>query len=176
VQSLISRKENGITLSDKVYRNKALSQGYVDRAINNGLLLGKSAAEIAKDVIGYIDPNVRGGASYAAMRLGRSEVLNAYHTTAINRYKANPWVEKVKWNLSGSHPRPDECNEYADSVHIKNGKAGEFFPEDIPAKPHPNCLCYIEPVVMDLDTFAKNFKSGKFDDYVESTQGCGRGA
>lgn len=178
VDSLISRKQNGITLSQRVYKNQALSKGYVDRAINNGLALGKSAKAIAADVVGFIDPATPGGASYAAMRLGRTEVNNAFHATAVRNYQNTPWVQRVKWSLSGSHPagKVDECNDYADSVHFKGGEAGEFLAMEVPGKPHPNCLCYVEPVVMDLDQYAKNFKSGQYDQYIEKQMGCFRGA
>lgn len=176
IEAVISRKENGFTLSDKVYHNQALSKGYIDNAINNGLLLNKSVAEIKKDVIGFIDPNTPGGASFAAQRLARTEVVNAYHRTAVRKYQQTPWVEKVKWNLSGSHGRPDACNDYADSVHYmgKGWDAGEWRPGDVPEKPHPNCLCYVEPVTMSLDAYAKAFKAGKYDNYIDQQMGCFR--
>jgi hypothetical protein len=79
VDAYLARRHNNFTLSQRVYRNRALSRGYVERVINNGLLLGKSPAEIAKDVRQFISPNTPGGTSYAAMRLGRTEVVNAYH-------------------------------------------------------------------------------------------------
>jgi hypothetical protein len=164
VESLIARKENGITLSQRVWRDSERARMGLDNAINSGLLLGKSPAEIAKDVKGFLNPDVPGGASYAAMRLGRTEVLNAYHTTAINNYKNTPWVHEVEWHLSGSHPRPDACNDYAD--------AGTYAPNEVPDKPHPNCLCYITPVVENLATFKKNFDAGKYDSHIQAEMGC----
>ena len=172
VDALISRKENGYTLSQTVYKNAALSKGYVDRAVNNGLLLGKSAREISKDVVGFIDPAVPGGASYAAMRLARTEINNAYHTTSINNYKKTPWVNACKWNLSGSHKKPDQCNEYADNEYKKGMGAGVWPLSQVPGRPHPNCLCYVTPIVESLDAFVKNFNSHKYDDYIDGTLGC----
>lgn len=171
IGAFLARRENGITLSQRVWRDTSLSRGYLDRAINNGLILGKSAREIANDVKGYLNPNVPGGASYAAMRLGRTEVNNAYHTQARNQFKNTPWIERVKWNLSGSHPRPDQCNEYAEGGDVP-AHAGEWFPESVPDKPHPNCLCYVTPVTMDLDTYVKNFQDGQYDDYITEQIGC----
>lgn len=166
VQSLISRRENGMSLSQRVWRNSRVATRGINDAINVGLALGKSPAEIAQDVRKYISPNYPGGASSAAMRLGRTEVLNAYHQTALRRYAQTPWVEKVKWNLSGSHPRPDQCNEYATSGNLAG--AGIWTPEAVPDKPHPNCLCYVEPVPMDLETYAQRYEAGDFDDYIDA--------
>jgi hypothetical protein len=174
IDSFTARRENKYTLSERVYRNQTLAQGHVDRTINNGLLLGKSAAEIAADVKKYIDPATPGGASYAASRLARSEVQNAFHANSVKQFKESPWVESVMWNLSGSHPKPDLCNEYAEDVTFRGGKPGEYHPDDVPGKPHPQCLCYIEPVAMDLDKYAKNFKAGKYDSYIDKQMGCSR--
>lgn len=176
IQNVISRKENGIALSDKVWKSDQLTRTALHDTINTGLLLGKSPAEIAKSVVGYLNPAVPGGASYAAMRLGRTEVLNAYHSTTLKRYEASPWVDFVKWNLSGSHPKPDECNDYAENSHYKGKGAGIWAVNEVPGKPHPNCLCYVTPVAPSLDDFAKQFKAGKYDDYIDSQMGCARGA
>lgn len=173
-QNIISRRTNNMTLSDRVWRNSERAKAGLNQAIDNGLALGKSAAEIANDVSKYLRPDVPGGASSAAMRLGRTEVLNAYHTTSVRKYQETPWVEFVQWNLSGSHPRPDECNEYAEDVPIPRGDPGVYRPMDVPSKPHPNCLCYVTPVVMDLDKYVKNFQSGKYDEYIDRQMGCSR--
>lgn len=169
MEALISRKENGITLSQRVWRDSQAAQKGLNDTINVGLKLGKTPRELAKDVSKYLNPNVPGGASYAAMRLGRSETLNAYHQTAVRKYQETPWVEKVRWMLSGSHPRPDECNEFAEGGNLKNGL---WSPDQVPDKPHPNCLCFIEPVAMDLDKYAQKFKAGEFDGYIDEQMGC----
>jgi hypothetical protein len=165
----LARKHDGYTLSQRVYRNSALSKGYVDRAINNALLLGKTPRQLADDVRKYISPDTPGGASYSAMRLGRTEVVNAYHRNAVTRYQQTPWIDKVKWNLSGSHPRPDECNEYAESGDLRG--AGVWSADNVPAKPHPQCLCYVTPIQPSLDEFVNRYKSGEFDEYIDSQIG-----
>lgn len=173
-QSLISRRDNGYTLSQRVWRNSQATQKALNETIDAGLVLGKSAAEIASDVKQFLRPNVPGGASYAAMRLGRTEVNNAYHATSMRHYRETPWIDEVKWWLSGSHPKPDECNEYAEAVNGRGMGAGVWKVSDVPDKPHPQCLCYVTPVSPDLDKFAKDYKSGKYDQYVEQQMGCSR--
>jgi hypothetical protein len=103
------------------------------------------------------------------MRLGRTEVNNAFHASSVKQYRETPWVEKCKWHLSGSHPKPDLCNEYAEN----NGN-GVWAVDDVPAKPHPNCLCYVTPINTDLNKFVKNFKAGQYDSYIDEKMGCYR--
>lgn len=172
IDSFLSRKVNGRTLSERVYRNTALSKGYVSDAINSGLMLGKSAREIAADVHRFIDPATPGGASYAAMRLGRTEINNAYHETSRRRYKASPWVVTVQWHLSSSHKKPDTCDEYAHDSHIKDGEAGHFLPNEVPDKPHPQCFCFTTPETESIEEFARKFNNGEYDGYIQDQTGC----
>lgn len=154
VANLKSRYINDIDLAPSVYRNQALSRGLVDRAVNRGILLNKSAAEIAKDVRDLIRPDVRGGISYAAKRLGRTELNNAFHTTTVRSAAAQPWVTGMKWHLSGSHPRPDICNEYSDH--------GIYPTREVPDKPHPQCLCYVTPETPSDKEFVDKLMDGEY--------------
>lgn len=162
-----ARMDNGISLSRQVYKTKALSNGLVDREINRGLLLGRTARQIASSVRGLINPNVPGGVSYAANRLARTEINNAFHRAQIDQRIDSPFTTGFKWHLSGSHPRPDACNDYADSSHFKDGPAGVFKPSDTPGKPHPNCLCYLTTETISEGEFAQGFLSGKYDTYID---------
>jgi len=157
-----------VPLAESVYKNTQLANGKIDEIVNSALVRGASAVELARDVQKYIRPDVRGGVSYAAMRLGRTELNNAFHAQQVQTAINEPWTTGLLWNLSGSHPRPDECNEYADEVHEKGKSAGVFSPEEIPAKPHPNCLCFTTPVTMDRDEFIKQFEAGAYDEYLGS--------
>lgn len=160
-----SRVLNDIDLSPRVYKNKELSSGRIAQIANRGVALNKSAREIARDVRGFIDPNVRGGVSYAAFRLGRTELNNAFHTTSRRAYAEQPWVAGVKWNLSKSHPRKDECNEYAEEDRHGIG-SGVFKRGAVPGKPHPQCLCYITPITVDQESFLDNLMSGDYDSFL----------
>jgi hypothetical protein len=129
---ILSRRTNGFTLSQRIYRNSQAGVMAVGTIVDRGLALQLSAREIAAQVRGYYHPSVPGGASYAAMRLARTEINNAHHDTTIRVSKERPWVKGYKWNLSGSHPRPDICNTYADKE--------VFSTANVPNKPHPQCL------------------------------------
>lgn len=167
IDNYIARTANGIPLSDQVYKTQRLSSGFIDQQINRSILLGESWKELADRVKSSIEPNVRGGVAYAAKRLGRTEINNAFHTAQINAHMDEPWVNGYRWNLSGSHPKPDTCDEYADQEHFEGGPAGVYKKGDTPMKPHPQCLCYITAETDDEDAFVNGFLHGKYDQYLD---------
>jgi hypothetical protein len=162
--NLQSRIVNSIPLSSMVYKNGVVAAGTIDDIVNNGLLLGQSAREIADAVLAYVDPLTPGGARYAANRLGRTELHNAFHETSRESYKQQPWVEGVQWNISGSHPLDDECDEFSSQDDFDLGP-GVFPKDEVPDVPHPQCLCYITAVTPDPDQFVDNLNNGLY--------GCG---
>lgn len=159
-----------IPLSAQVYRTQKLASGWVDQVVNLGLGRGLTAREIAQEVKGSIRPDVRGGVSYAAMRLGRTEVNNAFHTSSIVASADKPWVSGQQWHLSGSHPKKDVCNLLAEQD--RHGLGSGVFPRgDVPQKPHPQCLCYLAPALQDEDDFVNAFANGDYDDYFDEKLG-----
>jgi hypothetical protein len=121
-------------LSQRVYRNAALTSGRIERLIRSSIIQGLSAKEIAKRVKDYIRPDVKGGVAYAAMRLARTELNNAFHERQKEIIRNKPWAMAV-WNLSKSHPHRDVCNDLAED--------GPYEASEVPDKPHPQCLCYL---------------------------------
>lgn len=161
VANYFARGNNGISLSQRVYRSKQLSNGYVDRAINRSLLQGDSWQELAARVVPMIDPDTPGGVSYAAKRLARTELNNAFHTVQQASAEVNPFVLGLKWNLSRSHTRRDRCNELVEE-HSDGKPAGVYVPSELPLKPHPQCLCYTTNEMMDEDDFLDLVSSDEF--------------
>lgn len=159
IRTYLAREQHGMTLSERVYKNGQVASGRIDRLIGNGILRGASAREIARDVAGLINPNTPGGVSYAAMRLGRTELNNSFHQASNDTYAANPFIGEVDWALSTSHPRADDCDGLASD--------GPYRPGDVPDKPHPQCLCYTTPVVMAKSEFVRRFKSGEFNEWAD---------
>jgi hypothetical protein len=160
VKTYLARESMGVSLSERVYRNGQVASGRIDRVVNNGLLRGASAREIARDVAGLINPNTPGGVSYAAMRLGRTELANSFHKVNNDSYDANPFVQMVGWNLSESHPDNDICDDLAED--------GPYDPKGVPDKPHPHCLCYTTPEVMSDDELVARFRNGEFDEWADA--------
>lgn len=176
VDSLISREENIRPLSRRIYKNLAWTQNQIARRIQINLIRGVSAKEFAADVASLFRPSVRGGVSYAAMRLARTEINNAFHLTSIRYTREMPWVTGYHWNLSATHagrmPRGDVCNDYAHEDHEGIG-AGNYSKRSVPSKPHPQCLCFITPMAMDPKQFATNYRRGTFNAYLNARQKAG---
>lgn len=153
-----------VPLSERVYNSSVAVQGMIDNLVNSALSRGLSAREFANEAKPFINPDTPGGLRYASMRLARTEINNAAHAVSVDMFSKYPWVERVKWNLSGSHPKPDICNELASGGY--KGR-GEYAPEDVPAKPHPQCFCFTTPVTPGDDEFLDNLLDGRYDDYLE---------
>lgn len=158
-EAIIARRRYGYTLSERVYRNRVLATGRIHRVIESGLVRRLSAREMAREVRSLINPRTPGGVSYAAMRLARTEINNSYHGAAREHMRSRPWVDKVGWELSGSHPSPDICDDFK--------QAGPYLPREVPDKPHPHCLCYTIPVTPEPDEFVDNLLSGQYNEWLE---------
>lgn len=155
-------------LSARVWRSAALTDGWLDRTIDSALARGANRDELRKAVKDFVRPDVPGGVAYAAKRLARTEINNAYHAVTIAHNEDKPWNLGMQWSLSRSHPQLDICDEYGrmDSHGLGPG----VYPKtDVPAKPHPQCLCVIYPVTMSPDDFVAAYRNGKFSEYIETT-------
>jgi hypothetical protein len=160
IETLYSRVPR--QLSERLYKNGRWSTDHIETLIREGILRNASARELAKDVFRFVSPTAPGGASYVAMRLARTEINNAFHNQQIKGFQG-PWVESIKWNLSGSHPRKDECNRLAESDQYNLGP-GQFPRGKVPGKPHPQCLCFLTATSVSPKQFASDVRDGKYDD------------
>jgi hypothetical protein len=169
IDAYISRHENINQFSRSVYKNNVIARDLITRRVNLGLLRGLSARELAEDVSGLIRPGVRGGVSYASMRLARTEINNAFHFTQIRYTREMPWVEGYVWNLSGSHPTLDICNTMSQANHDGIGR-GTYKKGNVPGKPHPHCLCYLTTVTTDNGKFERQLANGSYNSYLKQTE------
>jgi hypothetical protein len=155
-------------LSTRVYRDRDLSTRRVEETIRSGIIRGLSARELASEVYRFVSPTTPGGPSYAALRLARTEINNAFHEQQI-KGAARPWVDAVRWNLSGSHKKPDDCNKFASDDGHKLGP-GRYPPEDVPGKPHPQCLCFLTYDTVSPDDFLNSYFEGSYDAFLRKTR------
>lgn len=152
-----------VTLSDRVYKSSVNIGTVLDNKVNSALARGLSAKEFAKELEPYINPDTAGGLRYASMRLARTEINNAAHAVAVNSAQGKPWIESMQWSLSGSHPKPDECDDLAEGGI---GGDGIYLVTAVPGKPHPQCFCVITPVSVSDQAFLMNLAGGGYDDYA----------
>jgi len=168
IDAFVSRRENLLEFSKRVYKNEALSKDLLSRRINIGLLRGLSPKELATSVTSLINPGAPGGVSYNAMRLARTEINNAFHFSTIRNTREMPWVKGYQWNLSGSHPHIDICNTMAQANHDGIGR-GVYKKANVPPKPHPQCFCYLTTVTASPGEFENAFEKGNYAPYLRST-------
>jgi hypothetical protein len=148
-------------LSERVYKTEALANGWIRRTVNSGLARGASAKDIATMVSRNIRPDVPGGVAYAAKRLGRTELNNAFHAQTIVENENKPWVDHMEWFLSKVHEKDDcLCEVYA--------KQKRFDKRSVPTKPHPNCRCYVVPVMIDPIEFEHMLLIGTYDTFIKT--------
>lgn len=147
---------NGYRLSDRIWRTSVDVRSRINLLLETEIARGTSAVDIAEMLEPFLTP---GGAvsrtmkpypppygtegSYAARRLARTEITVAAHRATVSASIANPFVMGVQWRLSLSHPRIDICDDLA-----RGGPNGDgiYPPDQVPAVPHPHCLCSQLPV------------------------------
>lgn len=151
-----------IPLSARVYRTEKLANRWVQNQVNSAIIRGDSAKDIAKIVKTSIKPTAPGGVSYAALRLGRTELNNAFHCTAITLAENRPWIQGMDWRLSHVHvfdpARPEICEKYSRQIWEMG---------HVPAKPHPQCRCYVTPRLEPFESFLTSLTTGHYTDWIE---------
>lgn len=146
---------SGYTLSDRVWRTAIEVRARIDRLLDYHIGRGTAAVDIAELLEDFLTPGARRlrtrtpygrEGSYAARRLARTEISAAAGRATVNTSIANPFVEGIQWSLSGSHPKPDICDDNA-----RGGANGDgvYAPSEVPPYPaHPHCLCNLQPVTV----------------------------
>lgn len=163
-QIFATRARDGKNLSARIWDFSQTTQEQVLGVVNSGVVQGKSAANLAKELRQYLlDPfqgrTVVTSSEYArgvssvytnTLRLARTETQFAYHSLHVNQSLTAPYVTGVRWNLSASHPKEDVCDDLA----AGGPSGGGVYPKDeVPEVPHPNCLCYLTDELMGPEDF-----------------------
>lgn len=172
VQAILSRTfDNGKTFSTRIWDMRRSSVNAVSNTVTKGVIQGKSAIDIAKELEAYLvmtpqqerafarvwaekhtpawkaDWKTRGQLKSNAKRLARTEINNSFREAAIYSGQRSPWVIGQKWNLSASHPRPDICDVWATADSGLG--AGVYHFNDTPVG-HPRCLCFLTDELVSL--------------------------
>jgi hypothetical protein len=180
LQLTISRQfQDNYLLSERIWKSASLYKTDMARVINLGLAQGKDNIVIAKALGEYITDGAESltrartygkikygnkglysrisrNVDYRALRLVRSEEYMSLQSAAILRAQDNPGATgQFNWvkNSFTAH----------DCVCADNQAGSPYTKETIPGYPHPNCLCTIEPVLMNQQEFV--------DDLVKWSKG-----
>ncbi|MBO6117349.1 MAG: hypothetical protein J6P44_02275 [Bacteroidales bacterium] len=166
LEAFLKRKENGLDLSQKVWKYTGRYKQNIEDALSVGISEGKSAAEISRDIRRYLNepnrlyrhilnmaekynwskiaqsyhPGVgRYRSSYKnALRLAVTETNIAYRTADYERWKNMDFILGIEIQLSGNHPVRDICDDL-------KGK----YPKDFKFTGwHPHCRCFATPIIM----------------------------
>jgi hypothetical protein len=139
----------GYDLSDRIWQTGTETRRKIDMLLAEGIRNGDSAVNIARRLEQYLLPNRapirtntpygRDG-SYDALRLARSEITLAHSRAALVSAQMNPFVNKMRWNLSPSHPKMDICDGIADASPYDLNNC----PVPVTSS-HSQCMCYLTP-------------------------------
>ena len=132
----------GLKFSPNIWAKRQMRN--IEKQVMSAIMRGQSAETLSKDLVQYLKGGSVGiGHSilYKTLRLARTEINAAFHETRRLGAISTPVVAGMRWRLSNRHPIWDICNLLAQQDLYHMGK-GVHPPEQLPPKPHPNCICY----------------------------------
>lgn len=196
MNAFIARSENGLNLSQRVWKSVEQLRDEMEVAITVSVGEGESAASMSLKVRQYLnDPDLmfrrfrykdpesgewrrkwkkrikdpatgkvkwidydkrtyqdqwtgRGyykSSAQNAMRVARTETNIAYRRADNERWQQMDFVLGQRVNLSRSHPKKDICDKLA----------GDYPVDFVFDGWHPQCFCFVTPILMDEDEMAK---------------------
>lgn len=148
-----NRADNGLNLSQKLWHQSQALKKELEHTISTAIERGQSAVVLSKRISKYlIDfPSLKAdytekfgkaatcaNCQYASIRLARTEINMAYRKAEQTRWQQFDFILGYEIKLSKRHPAPDICDDLLG-----------IYPKDFVFLGwHPNCMCYVIPVVM----------------------------
>lgn len=157
-KAFLARKTAGLTLSQRIWRNNQqaysiilklattgdLSSYEMARALEKYLTKDASALTVGESKIlmerfkGTLPKDIK----YAAFRLARTEITNAFAQSTYSAGGKNPFYKGIEWRLSTAHRSSIQC--------ACPGLVGFHAKGNEPDVPHPNCMCSQIPVLDEM--------------------------
>ncbi len=142
---------NGYRLSTRIWKVAKSSRAALDQYLTDNIAAGTSALQMSRELEQFMYAKYRKAkykyrtrtpygtlVSYPGMRLARTEITRAHGQATMLAARQNPFVKKMGWYLSGSHPKIDVCDGYAENSPYEL----DAFP---PYPAHPQCMCTSRP-------------------------------
>lgn len=182
-----NRQHGGLTISDRVWNIAQSGKSEIEEIIQQGVLQGKSAAEISRSVRSYLrNPNKlfrrvrnketgelelsRNARNYHpgrgvyrsscqnAMRLARTEVNAAYRRAEWESYQNNPLITGYRIQLSNNHTI--KIKGKAVAFHdICDELAGDYPKTFQWTGWHPQCRCRMVPIFLTEGDFRQRIRA-----------------
>ena len=178
------RKVGGLNLSQRVWKYVGDFRDAMELGIDIGLGEGRSAAELSRDLRQYLrEPDRlyrrvrdKGGnlrlskaakmyhsgqgvyrSSYKnAMRLARTEINMAYREAEYQRWQQLDFVVGFRIHLSNNHTILNSKGEPVPFHDICDELAGDYPKTFKFVGWHPQCRCFVTPILSDYDEYNKN--------------------
>jgi hypothetical protein len=179
LEAFANRAVQGADISTRIWKVAQIAQNELGLLMEEGLAVGKSAAELSRDVRSILkEPNklfrrvkdengnlqlstaaknyhpgqgVYRSAYQNALRLTGSEINIAYETAQYTRHQKLGFVTGIEVKLSNNHPQADIC----DALKGQYPKAFQF------KKWHPRCRCHSVPILLNQDELMDYLDTGK---------------
>ena len=178
------RKENGLNLSQRVWKYAEELKDAMELGIDVGLGEGKSAQQLSRDLRQYLNEPDRlyrrvrdkGGnlrlskaakmyhpgqgvyrsSAKNAQRLTRTEINMAYRESEYLRWQQLDFVVGIRVMLSNNHTIKNSKGEPVPFVDICDTLAGDYPKTFKFVGWHPQCRCFAVPIMADYDEYNKN--------------------
>lgn len=152
------RKDKGLNLSQKLWNQSEDYKKELECAISSAVQKGTSAIALSKRLSKYLNdfPSLKADygkrfgkardvkdCEYRSIRLARTEINMAYRTAEQMRWEQFDFVIGYEVKLSGGHKIKDIC-DFAKGKYPKKFKFKGW---------HPNCFCYVIPILKSEDEF-----------------------
>lgn len=197
LHSFQQRKVQGMGLSARVWKITKQIQSTIELGIDLALGEGKSAQQLSKDVRQCLqqpdklfrrvrDKNgnlqlskaaklyhpgrgVYRSSAQNAMRLARTEINMAYRQAEYLRWQQLDFVVGFRVCLSNNHTIKDSKGHPIPLEDICDELAGDYPKTFKFVGWHPNCRCYVVPIMSDYDEYNKE-RAGRLKAIIQGTK------
>jgi len=186
-EAFANEKRGGLNISSRIWNLAGNAKKELEIIIQNGILEGKSADDLTKELSGYLnEPNklyrrvknketgqlewskaakkynpgqgVYRSSYKNALRLARTEINAAYRRAEWEGYQKNPLITGYRIELSNNHTTMVKGRPVP-LTDICDEMAGQYPKTFLWTGWHPQCRCRMIPITISDKDFAKRMKA-----------------
>jgi len=156
--------EDGLKLSDRIWILDKRTKQEIERIVLEEIASGRPASDriLEARLNKLLNPSRRAittklhgrNVQFDAARLLRTERATAFREADRLASMNNPGLVGIAWHTTGDACA--ECEDIASGGDEGLG-AGVYKPENLPAQPHPQCMCYTSDVAISSKQFTTNW-------------------